>query len=316
MKSLQIIVPCYNEEEILVQSALKLQSKLLELMQSVNLDKNSKILFVDDGSKDSTQSIIEHLNKTNSIFYGLKLSRNRGHQNAVLAGMLYAKDKCDCVITIDADLQDDIDVFEEMLNKYFDGSEIVYGVRDDRSSDTFFKRTTAQLYYKLLNSMGVECIYNHADFRLISNKALSAFSEFKEVNLYLRGMMPMLGFQTDIVYYKRKKREAGTSKYPLRKMLALAFEGITSLSIRPIRMISAIGTVIFLISIIMLIRMIYAHFYGALIPGQSSIMCSIWALGGLQLLAIGIIGEYIGKTYLEAKHRPRFIIEKILTEKR
>lgn len=275
---------------------------------------DSKIVFIDDGSKDKTWSIISELHSKNPVFQGIKLSRNRGHQNALLCGLITLKDKADAVISIDADLQDDINTFDEMVEKYENGCDVVYGVRSKRETDTFFKRFTAEAFYKILNKMGAKVIFNHADFRLMSKRALNAFAEYKETNIFLRGMVPLIGYKSDIVTYERFERLAGESKYPLKKMLALAWEGITSLSIQPIRMITGLGTIVFAISIIMIIYSLVSYFMGFAVSGWASILCSIWAIGGLQILAIGIIGEYIGKIYLEVKRRPRFIVEEFLED--
>lgn len=312
MTKLYLAIPCYNEEEVLRNSAEKLLNKYNTMMSEHKISFDSKIVFIDDGSKDRTWQIIEELHKENPIFQGIKLSRNRGHQNALLCGLMTLKDKADAVISIDADLQDDINVFDEMVAKFEDGCDVVYGVRSKRDTDTFFKRFTAEAFYKILNNMGAKVIFNHADFRLMSKRALEAFSLYKETNIFLRGMVPLIGYKSDIVTYERSERLAGESKYPLKKMLALAWEGITSLSIQPIRVITWAGLIIFIISLIMVIYSIISFLAGWTVSGWTSTLCSIWALGGLQLLAIGIIGEYIGKIYLETKRRPRFIVEEFL----
>lgn len=310
---LYIIVPCYNEQEVLDTTAQKLLNKVNQLCSENIISDKSRILFVDDGSSDTTWDIITKLHKSNDFFSGLRLSRNKGHQNALLAGLMTAKDKCDATISIDADLQDDIDAIDQMCDKFLnENCDIVYGVRSARDTDTFFKKHTAEGYYKLLSKMGVEVTYNHADFRLMSQKALEALESFKEVNLFLRGIVPMIGFKSDKVYYERHEREAGTSKYPLRKMMSFALEGITSLSIKPIRFITALGIGIFVMSIIMLVYFIVLHYVKGVVPGWTTIVVSVWAIGGLQLLSIGIIGEYIGKIYLETKQRPKFIIDEYL----
>ena len=314
MTNLYLAIPCYNEEEVLRDSAGKLLRKYVTMMAEHKITFDSKIVFIDDGSKDKTWQIIEELHRENPIFQGIKLTRNRGHQNALLCGLMTLKDKADAVISIDADLQDDINTFDEMVAKFEEGCDVVYGVRSKRETDTFFKRFTAEAFYKILNHMGAKVIFNHADFRLMSKRALEAFSLYKETNIFLRGMVPLIGYKSDIVTYERSERLAGESKYPLKKMLALAWEGITSLSIQPIRLITWLGLIIFLISLIMIIYSIISHFVGATVSGWASTLCSIWALGGLQLLAIGIIGEYIGKIYLEAKRRPRFIVETFLED--
>lgn len=314
MTKLYIAVPCYNEEEVLPDSSGKLLNKMNEMISQGKITADSRIVFIDDGSKDKTWDIISNLHSGNEMFQGIKLSRNRGHQNALLCGLMTLKDRCDAVISIDADLQDDINVFDEMVAKYEDGCDVVYGVRSKRETDTFFKRFTAEAYYKVLDKMGAKIIFNHADFRLMSSRALDGFSQFKEVNLFLRGLVPMVGYKSDIVTYERSERLLGESKYPLKKMLALAFEGITSLSTKPIKMISRAGLAIFLISIVMLVYFVVRCFMGATVQGWASLAVSIWAIGGLQLLAIGVIGEYIGKIYLETKARPRYIVETYLND--
>lgn len=314
MTKLYIAVPCYNEEEALPDSSQKLLDKLNLMIAQGKISEDSRIVFIDDGSKDRTWEIIKKLHQQNEMYQGIKLSRNRGHQNALLCGLMTLKDKCDAVISIDADLQDDIEVFDEMVEKYESGCDVVYGVRSKRETDTFFKRFTAEAYYKILNKLGAKIIFNHADFRLMSARALEAFSQFKEVNLFLRGLVPMIGYKSDIVTYERSERLLGESKYPLKKMLALAFEGITSLSVKPIKMISRAGVIIFLISVIMLIYFVVRFLIGATVEGWASLAVSIWAIGGLQLLAIGVVGEYIGKIYLETKQRPRYIVETYLDD--
>ena len=290
----------------------KLLCKMTELIDEGKISNDSRIVFVNDGSKDKTWEIIEKLHSENDMFYGIKLSRNRGHQNALLAGLMTVKSECDAVISLDADLQDDINAIDGMIEKYNEGCEIVYGVRSSRKKDTFFKRTTAVAFYKLMSRMGVDCVYNHADYRLMSRKALDALEQFREVNLFLRGMVPLIGFKTGVVEYERGVRLAGESKYPLKKMIAFAFEGITSLSVKRIRMITTVGIFMFVLSICYLIYSLVRHFMGMTVAGWTSTVVSIWAVGGLQMLSIGIIGEYIGKVYLEVKDRPKFIIEKYL----
>ncbi|MBQ9471561.1 MAG: glycosyltransferase family 2 protein [Ruminococcus sp.] len=314
MTKLYIAVPCYNEEEVLPDSAAKLRAKLRSMMSDGLISDDSRIVFIDDGSADATWRLITELHESDSIYSGIKLSRNRGHQNALMCGLMTLKDEADAVISIDADLQDDIGVFDEMVRKYEDGCDVVYGVRSKRKTDTFFKRFTAEGYYKVLDRMGAKVIFNHADFRLMSRRALQAFAEFHETNLFLRGLVPMVGYKSDIVTYERSERLAGESKYPLKKMLALAWEGITSLSTKPIKMITRLGIIMLVISLIMLIYTLIRYFMGATNTGWASLMVSIWAIGGLQMLAIGIIGEYIGKIYLESKHRPRFIVEEYLKD--
>ncbi|MBQ6498390.1 MAG: glycosyltransferase family 2 protein [Ruminococcus sp.] len=314
MTKLYIAVPCYNEEAVLPDSAAKLRAKLRSMMSDGLISDDSRIVFIDDGSADATWRLITELHESDSIYSGIKLSRNRGHQNALMCGLMTLKDEADAVISIDADLQDDIGVFDEMVRKYESGCDVVYGVRSKRKTDTFFKRFTAEGYYKVLDRMGAKVIFNHADFRLMSRRALQAFAEFHETNLFLRGLVPMVGYKSDIVTYERSERLAGESKYPLKKMLALAWEGITSLSTKPIKMITRLGIIMLIISLVMLIYTLIRYFMGATNTGWASLMVSIWAIGGLQMLAIGIIGEYIGKIYLESKHRPRFIVEEYLKD--
>ena len=309
-----LVIPCYNEEEMLPITAQALIGKMDTLIGEKKISPKSKVMFVDDGSKDKTWQIIEKLHKSSELFTGVKLSRNKGHQNALLAGLMTAKEYADIIVSMDADLQDDINAIDGFLEKRAEGCEIVYGVRSSRETDTGFKRWTAQTYYKTLASLGVEITYNHADYRMMSRRAVEALAEFKEVNLFLRGMVPMVGFKSDIVTYERAARQAGESKYPLKKMISFAVEGITSLSIKPIRFITALGMAIFFVSIIMLIYFLVVHFMGRTVQGWTTLVVSVWALGGLQLLAIGVIGEYIGKIYLETKSRPKFIIETNLEE--
>lgn len=309
---LYLVIPCYNEQEVLFETAKRLLEKMESLMQRNMISKESKIMFVNDGSKDRTWEMIEELHQKNPIYQGVKLSRNRGHQNALLGGLMTAKEYADMVISLDADLQDDIDVIDKFVEKYYEGCEIVYGVRSARDTDTFFKRFTAESFYKIINFMGGEVVFNHADYRLMSKRALNEMANYKEVNLFLRGIVPMIGFQTDVVTYERHERFAGESKYPLKKMLGLAVDGITSLSIKPIRFIVVLGMMIFLCSIGMLAYSLIQHYLGRTSIGWTSLIVSIWAIGGLQLLAIGVIGEYIGKIYLETKERPKYIIEKVL----
>ena len=309
---LYLVIPCYNEQEVLHETARRLREKMENLMESGTISGESRIMFVNDGSKDRTWEIIRELHESDPIYQGVKLSRNRGHQNALLGGLMAPKEYADMVISLDADLQDDIDVIDQFVEKYYEGCEIVYGVRSARKTDTFFKRFTAEGFYKLINFMGGEVVFNHADYRLMSRRALDELAKYKEVNLFLRGIVPMIGFQTGIVTYERHERFAGESKYPLKKMLALAVDGITSLSIKPIRVIVVLGMLIFLCSIAMLIYSLVQHFLGNTSIGWTSLIVSIWAIGGLQLLAIGVIGEYIGKIYLETKARPKYIIEEVL----
>ncbi len=305
---LYLVIPCYNEHEVLPVTAPLFLDKLKDLISREKISDKSKILFVNDGSKDETWQIIKSLAESDSHYSGISLSRNRGHQNAILAGYMEAKSKCDITISLDCDGQDDINAIDEMISEYISGSEVVYGVRNDRASDTFFKRTTAQLFYKILNSMGAEVIYNHADYRLISSKVLNHLANFKEVNIYLRGMIPLAGFKSSCVMYKRDKRLAGETHYPLRKMLAFAFDGITSLSIKPITFIAGFGMLVSLLGFIGILWAVVEVLMGKTVTGWASMMCVICFLGGIQLLSLGIIGEYVGKTYMESKHRPRYII--------
>ena len=314
MKILYIIVPCYNEEECLPQTAPVFQSKLKDLISSGAVAAQSRVLFVDDGSADRTWEIIRQLHEEDPIFSGLRLQPNRGHQNAVMAGLMEAKERADITVSIDADLQDDIDAVDEMIEKYHSGCDIVYGVRSSRKKDSFFKRFTAEGFYRVMNALGAETVFNHADYRLMSKVALEGLAEFKEVNLFLRGIVPMVGYTTATVEYERGERFAGESKYPLKKMLAFAMEGITSLSTKPLRWITTLGFLIFFVSIVMLITFIVQWAIGMTVAGWASVVCSVWAIGGLILLSLGVIGEYIGKIYLETKGRPRFLIREILDE--
>ena len=309
---LYLVIPCYNEEEVLPETSKRLKEKVNSLIAQGKIDKESRIIFVNDGSKDKTWELIQALHEEDSVFGGINLSRNRGHQNALLAGLMTVKEHADMVISMDADLQDDIDAVDEMVEKYLNGIDIVYGVRNDRQKDSFFKKVTAEGFYRLMNFMGANTVFNHADYRLMSKRALEGLAAFEEVNLFLRGVVPMIGYPSDVVYYKRGERFAGESKYPLGKMLSFAIEGITSLSTKPIRMITGIGFFIFVISIFMLIYSLVRHFTGATIVGWTTLMVSVWAIGGLILLSLGVVGEYIGKIYLETKARPRFIIEQFL----
>ena len=305
---LYIVIPCYNEEEVLPLTAPQFLAKLQQLSSEGKISADSRIMFVDDGSKDSTWDIICRLSKEDPHFTGIRQSRNRGHQNALLAGLMEAKDLCDITISIDADGQDDINAMDKMVDAYHDGCQIVYGVRAKRDTDTFFKRTTAQGFYKLLSWFGVESVYNHADYRLVSSQALKAFSQFEEVNLFLRGMFPLVGFKSTCVYYDRHERLAGKSHYPLSKMLNLAINGITSLSVKPLRIITAAGIVVAFISFLFVIWSFVEGILGLSVPGWASMTSIICFISGVQLISVGILGEYIGKIYLEVKHRPRFII--------
>lgn len=311
---LYMVIPCYNEQEVLPETSKRLKEKLSTLVKAGKIDPESRIIFVNDGSKDRTWEIIRRLHEEDPVFGGVNLSRNRGHQNALLAGLMTVKDHADMAISMDADLQDDINAIDEMVEKYLNGTDIVYGVRSSRAKDTFFKKATAEGFYKLMNIMGVNTVFNHADYRLMSKRALEGLAEFREVNLFLRGIVPMIGYSTDVVYYERGERFAGESKYPLGKMLSFAIEGITSLSTKPIRMITFLGFFIFLVSIGILIYSLVRHFMGATIVGWTTLMVSVWAIGGLILLSLGVVGEYIGKIYLETKARPRFLIEEFLND--
>lgn len=309
---LYIVVPCYNEEEVLPETAKRLKEKLNSLAGKGKIAPQSRVLFVNDGSKDRTWELIEELHRSDPVFSGVDLSRNRGHQNALLAGLMTAKDRCDAVISMDADLQDDINAVDAMLEKFHAGCDVVYGVRSSRKKDSFFKRFTAEAFYRLMNFMGAETVFNHADYRLLSRRALEGLEQFKEVNLFLRGIVPMIGYTSATVEYERGARFAGESKYPLKKMISFALEGITSLSTRPIRYISILGFLIFAVSILMLIYSVVRWAMGETILGWASVICSVWAIGGLILLSLGVIGEYIGKIYLETKERPRFLIRQVL----
>ena len=316
MTKLYVVIPCYFEADALPYTAEILAEKMNKLIATEAISPESRVLLVNDGSTDGTWEIIYNLHVSNSLFAGLNLSRNRGHQNALLAGLMFAKEHADAVISMDADLQDDINAIDQMLGRYLEGADIVYGVRTTRKKDTIFKRTTALGFYKFMRLLGVDIVYNHADYRLLSRRAINALSEFSEVNLFLRGMVPMLGFKTATVEYERNERVAGETKYPLRKMLSFAVEGITSLSVRPIRLISVFGFASFLICIAFIAYFLFDHIRGGTVPGWASTIISIWAIGGLQLFAIGIIGEYIGKIYLEAKARPRYIVSEVLHDKK
>ena len=311
---LYIVVPCYNEEAVLPETSRRLRAKMEAMVSAGRISERSRVLLVNDGSKDGTWNIIERLHRESPLFSGVNLTRNRGHQNALLAGLMTAKDRCDMAISMDADLQDDVDAVDRMLDKYDEGCDIVYGVRASRKKDTFFKRFTAESFYRLMNFMGAETVFNHADYRLMSRRALEGLAAFKEVNLFLRGIVPMIGYTCAAVEYERGERFAGESKYPLKKMLSFAMEGITSLSVKPIRYITGLGFLIFAVSILMLIYSIVRWATGATIIGWASMICSVWAIGGLILLSLGVIGEYIGKIYLETKGRPRFLIREILED--
>ncbi len=310
MPTVYLVVPCYNEEDVLPETVKRLTEKMTAMIADGLADKDSRMLFVDDGSRDSTWELIENFSKENTLVGGLKLSHNRGHQNALLAGLMSAKEHCDCAISLDADLQDDIGVLDQFVEKFNEGCQVVYGVRSSRRTDTAFKRSTARSYYKFMKALGVEIVYDHADYRLMGKQALDALAEYKEVNLFLRGIVPLIGFRSDYVYYERHERFAGKSKYPLSKMLRFALDGVTSFSVKPLRIISNIGMIICCMSIIGLIYGLISFLTGSSVAGWTSLICSIWFLGGLQMFCIGIVGVYVGKIYSETKHRPRFIIEK------
>lgn len=312
--TLYIVVPCYNEEEVLPETARRLRAKLNDLVQAGKISSQSRVLFVNDGSRDRTWELICRLHAETPLFCGVDLSRNRGHQNALLAGLMTARERADLVISMDADLQDDINAVDAMVDKYLDGADIVYGVRSSRKTDTFFKRFTAEGFYRLMNTLGVESVFNHADYRLMSRRALDGLAQFKEVNLFLRGIIPMIGYRTDTVEYERGQRFAGESKYPLKKMLSFALEGITSLSVKPLRLITGLGFLVFFVSLVMIVYNIVRWACGATVTGWASLSCSVWLIGGLVLLALGIVGEYIGKIYIESKQRPRFLIREVLEE--
>lgn len=312
--TLYVVIPCYNEEEMLDETTKQLKVKLEKLIKDNVISKQSRVMYVNDGSKDSTWELIKKINKKEKLFTGITLSRNRGHQNALLGGLITAKEHADIIISMDADLQDDINAIDEMIKKYYDGNEVVYGVRSARKKDTLFKRVTAEGFYKFMQKMGVDIVFNHADYRLTSKRVLDEFSNFSEVNLFLRGMFPLIGFKSDVVYYERNERIAGESKYPLKKMLNFAWDGITSFSVKPIRLVLNIGIVIFALSVVMIIYSIVRKILGETVSGWTFIVCSIWFVAGIQMLSIGIVGEYIGKVYSETKKRPRYIIEENLLD--
>ena len=311
---LYVVVPCYNEEEVLTETTKRLKEKLENLIKDKKISNKSRVMYINDGSKDDTWNLIEDISNKENLFTGISLSRNRGHQNALLAGLMTAKNYADIVISMDADLQDDINAIDEMIEKYNNGAQIVYGVRSSRKKDTAFKRMTAEGFYKFMKLMGVEVVFNHADYRLTSKRVLEELENYGEINLFLRGIFPLIGFKTDIVYYERNERFAGSSKYPLKKMLSFAWEGITSFSVKPIKMILNIGIIMFALSIIMIIYSIVSKCLGNAVDGWTFITCSIWLVAGIQMLSLGIVGEYIGKIYSETKRRPRFIISRNLNE--
>ncbi len=313
--TLYIVVPCYKEEAVLPETSKRLDAKMTSLMEQGKISKNSRIMFVNDGSSDNTWPIIQSLHeKKPELFSGVNLSRNRGHQNALLAGLLTAVNYADMIVSMDADLQDDINAVDAMVDAYHEGYEIVYGVRSKRDTDTFFKRFTAEGFYKVMKALGVDIVFNHADYRLMSRRAVEGLAQFSEVNLFLRGIVPQIGYKWTTVTYERAERFAGESKYPLKKMLAFAADGITSFSVKPIRLVFTTGVVVFIVSLIMLLYALIAKIAGHTSVGWTSLMGSIWLLGGIQLLGLGVVGEYIGKIYNETKHRPRFIIESVLNK--
>ena len=315
MARLAIVVPCYNEEEVFEETNKQLLMVVDDLINKNKIDDNSYIMYVNDGSKDTTWDKIKNAHEKNRQFVrGLNFAGNKGHQNALYAGLMYAKEDADMSISIDADLQDDVNVIEDMVDKYNSGIDIVYGVRNDRSSDSFFKRFTAQGFYRVMNMLGAKSIYNHADFRLMSKQAMEELSLYKETHLFLRGIAPELGFKTDCVYYSRKERMAGESKYPFKKMVSFAFNGITSFSIKPLTIILYLGVIAIIISIIQVIYSLAQHFNGATVTGWTSVFASIWFLGGVQLTAIGVIGQYVGKIFMEVKERPRYFIKEYLKD--
>jgi len=309
---LYLVIPCYNEEEVLPETSRRLLEKLGTMVENKMVSPKSRILFVNDGSKDKTWDLIEELHEKHPQISGLKLSRNRGHQNALLAGLMTAKQYADILISMDADLQDDIDAVDKFVEEYYNGCDVVYGVRSSRATDTAFKRNTAGIFYKLMQALGVDIVDNHADYRLMSKRAVEALAEYREVNLFLRGVVPLIGFKTAIVTYERHERFAGESKYPLKKMLAFAIDGITSFSVKPLRMITWLGIFIFLCSMLMLLYLLLQKLFGYTVQGWTTLMGSIWMIGGIQLFCLGMIGEYIGKIYAEVKQRPRFIVDQFI----
>lgn len=312
MTTLYLVIPCYNEEAVLPETIRQLTQKLKDMITIGLIKDDSRMLLVDDGSKDRTWELITEYHRENPYVCGLKLSHNRGHQNALLAGLMTAKEHADCVISLDADLQDDIHVIDQFIRKFLDGCDIVYGVRNRRDTDSFFKRTTARGFYRIMKMLGVDIVYDHADYRLMSRRALEALAGYKEVNLFLRGLVPLIGFRSDIVTYDRNERFAGESKYPLKKMLHFAVDGITSFSVRPLKIISNLGILISLLSIFGLLYALISFFAGSAVPGWTAIVCSIWLLGGIHMLCLGVVGEYVGKIYSEVKGRPRFTVETLL----
>lgn len=312
MSTVYLVIPCYNEEAVLPETVKRLTDKLQRMIDSGRADENSRFLLVDDGSKDKTWELITGFCRENVYCSGLKLAHNRGHQNALLAGLMAAKDKADCAISLDADLQDDIEVLDQFVDKFHEGCDVVYGVRNKRDTDSFFKRSTARGFYKVMHILGVDVVYDHADYRLMSRRALDALSEYHEVNLFLRGIVPLIGYCSDYVFYDRHERFAGESKYPLKKMISFALDGITSFSVKPLKLISNLGILISCLSVLGLLYALISYFTGNAVAGWTAIVCSIWLLGGIQLLCIGVLGGYIGKIYSEVKARPRYRIEEFL----
>ena len=309
-----MVVPCYKEEAVLPETSKRLKEKLHALMEAGKISADSRVLFVNDGSSDRTWEIIASLHEEDKIFSGVNLSRNRGHQNALLAGLTTAATRADMIISMDADLQDDVNAIDGMIDAYHEGYDVVYGVRSARKTDTAFKRMTAEGFYKLMRAMGVDIVFNHADYRLMSRRAVEGLLEFGEVNIFLRGIVPQIGYPSTTVEYERAKRFAGESNYPFKKMLGFALDGITSFSVKPLRLIVFLGAIVFLLSLLMLVWSLIERIMGTVVSGWTSLMFSVWMLGGLQLLSLGVLGEYVGKIYSEVKHRPRFIIERVLDE--
>ena len=309
MPIVYLVIPCYNEEEVLPETNRRLTEKMTTMVTHGLADEKSRILYVDDGSRDKTWSLIQEYHQANPVVRGIKLAHNRGHQNALLAGLMTAMQDCDCAISLDADLQDDVDAIDEFVKKYLDGCDVVYGVRNKRDTDTFFKRFTAEGFYKVMKMLGADIVFNHADYRLMSRRALEGLSEYREVNLFLRGIVPLIGYRSDYVYYDRHERFAGESKYPLKKMLSFAMDGITSFSVKPLKMISNLGILLSILSVLGLIYALISYFTNNAVAGWTAIVSSIWLLGGIQLLCVGMVGTYVGKIYSEVKARPRFRIE-------
>lgn len=308
------VIPCYNEQEVLEETVKRLTAKMDSMRERGLAGDKSRILLVNDGSKDKTWEIITRLHEENGYVEGVKLAHNRGHQNALFCGLMTAMPLCDCAISLDADLQDDVDALDKFVEKFLEGCDVVYGVRNKRDTDTWFKRTTAEGYYKILHLLGVDVVFNHADYRLMSRRALEALSEYKEVNLFLRGMVPLIGYKSDYVYYDRHERFAGESKYPLKKMIALALDGITSFSVKPLKLISNFGVIVSILSVFGLLYALISYFAGWAVSGWTAIVCSIWLLGGLQMLCLGVVGGYVGKIYSEVKARPRYRVEEFLQQ--